>query len=293
MDKEKLKENIENVFYTFTSIIKILKNSKLFIDINYKNDVIKECIVLGNGPSLKDSLKRDFHSLIENKKIFCVNAFAIAKEYEEIQPDYYVFADPGFWTENPREEMRTLRDEIFNSIVEKTKWEISIFFPYEVKGCKIIEELQKNNQHISIIFYNKVSAMGFRFFRNIMYKLNLGMPRAQNVLIPTLILALNLGFKKIYLFGADHSWHENLILTKDNILCSKEVHFYDNKEVANLIPLKDNITHKNIKVHEEFYSIYITLKIYFYIKEYSKTKNATIINGSSKTFIDAFERMIL
>lgn len=293
MNKNKIKENVENLFYTFLSIGKVLMNSKFFIDIKELREDVEECIILGNGPSLKDSINDKFKDFLDNKKIFCVNAFAVSKEYLDLKPNYYIFADPGLWIENPRETVRKLRDDIFNSIIEKTKWDLTIFFPYEVRRNKIIKHLPESNPHIKIKYFNKVTVMGFSFFRNLFYKHNLGIPRAQNVIIPTLILALNLGFKKIYLFGADHSWHENLVLTNDNILCFKDVHFYDDNELVDLIAIRDNTTKKNLKVHEEFYSIYLTLKIYFYIKEYAKTKDASVINASAKTYIDAFDRMIL
>ena len=292
MNKVKIKENIENIFYSIVSIGKVLKNSKFFIDIKELNESTNECIVLGNGPSLKDSIKNDFKYILKNKKIFCVNAFAVSKEYTEIKPDYYVFADPGIWVEEPRNTVKKIREDIFNSIIEKTNWQMTIFIPIEAKDTKILNDMLERNKNLKLKGYNKVSAMGFPFIRNFFYKHNLAIPKAQNVLIPTLILALNLGYKKIYLFGADHSWHENLVLTEDNTLCFKDVHFYDDKEIINLIPIKDNITKENVKVHQEFFAFYMTFRIYFYIKEYAKTKNASIINASSRTYIDAFDRLV-
>ncbi len=291
MNKEKVKENIENTFYSIISIGKVLKNSKFFNDIKELKGSTNECVILGNGPSLRDSIKNDLKYFLENKKIFCVNAFAVSKEFVELKPDYYLFADPGWWVEKPRDTVKKIREDVFNALIDKTNWQMTIFIPFEAKDNLLLNDLILKNKNLKLKFYNKVSVMGFPFIRNFFYKHNLGIPRAQNVLIPTLILALNLGFKKIYLFGADHSWHENLVLTEQNVLCFKDVHFYNENEVLELIPIKNNITKKTFTVHEEFYSLYITLKIYFFIKEYAKTKNAVILNASSKTYIDAFDRL--
>jgi hypothetical protein len=291
MKKEILAEYFKNLFHFFISIIRILTKSKFSVNIKKENGSNIDCVILGNGPSLNDSFNNGLKKFSNNKSIFCVNAFALAKEYEEFQPNYYIFADPGLWNENSREIVKDLRDNIFEAIIKKTKWNITLFFPFEVKNTKIIYLLQSKNKFLNIKYYNKVTVNGFSWFRNVLYKYNLGMPRTQNVLIPTLILSLNLGFKKIYLFGADHSWHENLVLTENNLLCFRDIHFYDEKETINLIPINDNVSPNNVTIHQEFYSLYLTFKIYFQIKEYAKTKNATIINASSKTFIDAFERM--
>ena len=54
-------------------------------------------IILGNGPSLKDTLSR--HSAeICRRPVLAVNFMANAPQFREIRPDYYVLADPHFFT---------------------------------------------------------------------------------------------------------------------------------------------------------------------------------------------------
>ena len=57
-----------------------------------------------------------------------------------------------------------------------------------------------------------------------------GMPRPHNVLIPSIILSMRMGFKKIYLAGADHSWLKEIFVSEDNEVFLTQKHFYDEKK---------------------------------------------------------------
>ena len=53
------------------------------------------------------------------------------------------------------------------------------------------------------------------------------MPRSHNVLIPTIMIALQLDFKKILLAGADHNWLKDIYVSADNRVFLTQKHFYD------------------------------------------------------------------
>lgn len=72
--------------------------------------VKKECVILGNGPSLKKSLENDL-DFISNRIVFCVNFFATSDYFEVVKPKFYVFADPGFWG---KQTSLLLKDKIEN-----------------------------------------------------------------------------------------------------------------------------------------------------------------------------------
>ena len=51
------------------------------------------------------------------------------------------------------------------------------------------------------------------------------MPFSQNVLVAAIYISLNLGYKNIYLLGADHSWAHDVSVNDDNQLCLNDRHF--------------------------------------------------------------------
>jgi hypothetical protein len=123
-----------------------------------------------------------------------------------------------------------------------------------------------------------------------LYKYQIGIPHAQNVLVAAIYLGIEIGFKKIYLMGADHSWHEELIVSKDNIVCFKPKRFSD-KEEASLVPfLMHDKSTRAAKMHEIFDAFTKVFVGYHNLEEYSQYRDVKILNASKKTYIDAFER---
>ena len=109
-------------------------------------------------------------------------------------------------------------------------------------------------------------------------------------MVAAIFLAINLGYARIYLHGADHSWHEDLVLNEENIVCIKDRHFYDKGEVA-LTPWR--IGDKNgttWKMHEILMALSKKFQGYHVLAEYASYRKAKIYNASKKTYIDAFER---
>src|ERR1700739_2156423 len=92
----------KNIYNSILSCIKIVIVSK------FNNRLPKakqtECIILGNGPSLKNTLTNDI-AVLKKSSLFCVNNFATAQEFMELQPSYYVILDPGFFLHKHRTDV--------------------------------------------------------------------------------------------------------------------------------------------------------------------------------------------
>jgi hypothetical protein len=117
------------------------------------------------------------------------------------------------------------------------------------------------------------------------------MPKAQNVLIAALFVAINMSYKKIYLFGADHSWHETIELNSKNIVCFRDAHFYDNDD-AHLIPFYKGYANQDTFTMQELFDAFATMfRGYDMLQVYARSLGCKIYNLSSKTFVDAFERI--
>jgi Protein of unknown function DUF115 len=273
-----------NCTQTIASLGKVLMKSKPGTRLPVADGA--SCIVLGNGPSLKTSLEKhpDF---FKQHTLFCVNSFSITPEYTLLKPAYYVILDPGFWYGESEVVVNTIA-----SLKSKTTWTVHLLVPHEAKKSANFREIEKHNSNIKISYFNYTVYKGFQNIGFWLFDRNMAMPQSQNVLVATLFLSMNTGFKEVYLFGADHGWHESLHVNDDNVLCFKDTHFYDGKEQPSYRPF-----YKGIHLKETFtmHEILVTFgKIflgYMMMNDYAKHRKTKIFNASETSFIDAFERV--
>lgn len=282
---------------TLVTLVKIAKkypfsNSRQIIQVDNT-----EVHVLGNGPSLNSTLNSYGARLLSTKDCICVNTFAKTDIYEVIKPKYYVLMDPGYWldgvTEDDglNEDYIKSREQLFSIIECKTTWNLSILLPLNAKIAYDWEGRFKNNANIRCCFFNDWQLDGFTSVKHYLYKHNLGMPNGPNVLIGAIFIAINIGYKRIYLHGADHSWHEDLVVNNDNVVCRKEKHFYDESD-AKLIPyIKADGT--PYRMHEILMYLARIFNGYHELQGYSRYRNVTIYNASIKSHIDVFERRLI
>jgi hypothetical protein len=257
----------------------------------FKGKKNNSCVILGNGPSISDDLEK-IMKFVEGKDVFCVNDFCKTKHFAEIKPKNYVLLEPTFWSKTLPEKVRMLRDETYSSIIEKTKWQLNLYLPFEVEKSKVLEDFPfQSNNNVKIVFFNRTSiplnSLGATYF----YKRGLGMPKPHNVLVATIFLAINCGFSPIFMFGADHSWHENLHVGDDNILYVKQIRFHDTQ--FNPIYKSAEASGEAFKVHEIFYVWSKVFAAYHQLNSYANQLNIKIVNASSKSYIDAFTRQVL
>jgi hypothetical protein len=276
------------LFQTSFSIVKIFLLSKWFVSFKKYRSQKDECVILGNGPSLTKDLEINSGFINEHVKI-CVNLFAFSKEYETIKPDYYVLAAPEFWLVNATEFHKAQRTKLAADISARTFWQMKLFIPFAAKGSEFCQKVI-TNKNIELIYYNNTSVEGLARIINLFFKANLGMPRPHNVLIPTIYLAINIGFKKIFVFGADHSWHEEIKIDSSNKITVNHEHFYEKQEIR--MPMY-KLDGKQYFLHDVFRKLHYAFKGYFILNSYADYMNTRILNASSKSYIDAFERVII
>ena len=282
----------EKCIFTLYGLVKILMNTRFIQKKEIPKTKDEFCYILGTGPSLrKDFLERNVYVDIEN--LIAVNNFVCSEWYDKIKPKFYVLADPAYYVDNLDQQLQMNIHNLFVELKEKTNWPLILFVPFE--GKKRIRELLKANGHISVVGYNKVNTWkGFKWFDRWVYNNQWAIVSGLNVVMAALSLSINMGFKKIYLFGVDHSWHKNLVMRDDNTLCWYYSHFYDEKDNENLelIPvyLEENNQIKCLKMHELLDSMGKAFQVYHFIENYAKHKKIKIYNCTSNSFIDAFER---
>jgi len=247
------------------------------------------CLVLGNGPSLAHDL-RDRDDLPFGLDLICVNNFSLSALYPLLQPTYYVVADPYYWAEDVPAELAPERERFF-AAARKTSWKMTFLLPFECRRSRLWREWVAQSENISVCYFNRTPIGGYAGLRHFCYRLNLGMPWAQNVLVSATFLAVNLGYKRVYLLGADHSWHEELEVGNDNIVYLRQKRFYD-QETQRSPVYKGNM--KELFTMQDIFEAWARVyRGYALVARYAASLGATIYNASSKSYIDTFERVRL
>lgn len=248
-----------------------------------------ECLVIGNGPSLKITLTKHI-KFFKDKDILCVNDFVLSPFFEVLEPKYCIFADPAYWSKSASGDLKNLFSKTAYLMVKNVKWKMILFLPKNAKEWNYFIELSKVNPNITINYYNTTVINCFGKLKYYIYRHNLAIVPSQNVLIPGIFLSLNMGYKNIYIAGADHSWHENIFVAEDNKLYLTNTRIFDGKK-SNIIPYTITADQKTTyKMHEIMSAYSKTFLGYHELNSYAKYLGNNIINVSEKSYIDAFER---
>jgi hypothetical protein len=293
MNVGNIKSFFINVWGTLFSALKvvILSRPTKLGQMTLKNNSKEKCLIIGNGPSLKNELE-DNRIFFEAVTSICVNYFPLSDEFQKIKPNAIVLHAPEFWIESVKEEYKTGRQKLFAALIEKTSWNLLIYAPIKAKYSATLVNNILSNKHISITFYNDTPIEGFNFTNALFFNLGLGLARPHNVVIPSLILALRQNFKQIYLTGVDHSWLKEISVDAENNVLVGQYHFYDDGNVKPA-PMNKVGREKTRNLAEVLEKFIFTFKSYYQIKEYANRKNATIYNATKLSFIDAFDRIDL
>jgi hypothetical protein len=286
---------MDNIYHKLLSIFKTLINIlvvtlSLPTIITAKRSIIKGkgCInILGNGPSLKTDYPVLLSSLTEADSILVVNSFATTDLFEVLKPQYYFIVDPSFFMDKNVQIVADIKNATADALISKTKWKLHLFFPYKGRNSKFLQKL-KENKLIEIEYFLNVPIYdGSEKVNHFLFKHNLANPPYRNVLIAAIFYSIKMNFSKIVIWGADHSWHEQIVLGKDNRVYTKDSHFYGEAEKGFV---HCDIYGNPTKVHEELYNASRALMLYHNLEAFSHLYNCKIVNKSSKTWIDAFSR---
>ncbi|WP_459816514.1 6-hydroxymethylpterin diphosphokinase MptE-like protein [Geotalea toluenoxydans] len=284
-----MKKIIINVAKTLYSVIRAVKNCGNDKFLQLDNLTKKDLCVLGNGPSLNHNLINNI-DFITSRVSICVNDFISSDFFYTIKPSYYLLLDPAYWRHDSISEYIEIRNSIFNRLNQNVDWCLTIIIPSIGKKELDWESIFDQNKNLKVAFINTTPISGYECVRHFLYKYQFGMPHAQNVLVAALFIGINLGFKNIFLLGADHSWHEELFVNNDNVACMKDRHFYDNGEVKGVPFPMYHDSSEIPKLHIIFDAFAKMFEGYHYIENYANYRGVQIYNASNKSYIDAFKR---
>ncbi len=279
----KLQTVINKTWQTALSIIKIMLQSRP-CSTPPAAQVDEELVILGNGPSLNDTMTQNIEFL-KSRHLLAVNFAANTHVFTELKPRFYMLTDPVFFNRMELENVQSL----WNNFAESVNWDMTLFIPTKVKQQGEWYSKLTKNKYINICTYNMTPVEGLNQFENWAYKHNLGMPRPRNVLIPSIMQGIAMHYKTIYLTGADHSWLKTLSVDNENRVVSIQPHFY--KE-AKSEEERIRVDYMKIKLHEVLESMYIAFRTYHTIRRYADYRGTKVINITPDSFIDAFPKLL-
>ncbi len=251
------------------------------------------CSVLGNGPSLSDTLQNHL-AFLQETELVCVNNFAHSPYFAQLRPQNYVIVDPNYFvftaTSTDRPDIRQTIDT-FRTVVD---WPMTLYVPRFARNSYVIETIRAGNPIIQVVFTNYSVARGFRWLRHALYRSGWGMMQSQTVIVAALFFMINRRFDVIYLFGADQSWHEQIRLDEGNQVLMQQLHFYEQtKDVAYEPIYADKHRTKTDSMANQFLSLHKAFRGYEVLRDYADLVGVRIFNASSKSYIDALERITL
>lgn len=235
-------------------------------------------VILGNGPSLRRNLEEDIE-LLRRADTMAVNFFANTPEFRIVRPAYYVLADPHFFDKAQCDPNVARLIASINAI----DFPMTLLIPSKAGGKRRLF----TNPALRVETFNFVAVEGFGWFEDLVFSLGKGMPRPRNVLVPSIMAAMWLGYRRIYLLGADHSWLSTLSVNDRNEVVSIQPHFYKEDEKEQTRVLQEYVRHP---LHEVLESMMIAFRSYHRIQRYAASRGVEIVNATPASMIDAFPR---
>lgn len=277
----KLSDSISTAAKSLKSIVKIILQSRRHTISHIPEDeASRPLIIMGNGPSLADTIRLHSQALHSNPTL-AVNFAANAPEFTSLKPRYYLLADPHFFTRKDDANVARLTDNLATAVT----WEMTLFVPVQSIGS--VASGIKSNPAIKIETFNAVGVEGWQWLEGTAFRSGRGMPRPRNVLIPSIMVGILMGYRQIYITGADHSWTRTISVNDRNEVVSIQPHFYkeDKKEIERV-----RTDYLRYPLHQIPYSFYVAFKSYFAIARHASRIGVEIYNATPESFIDAFPR---
>lgn len=241
-----------------------------------------EIVILGNGPSLRETIDKHFDWL-SGRTLMAVNFAANAPDFARLQPQRYILADPHFFdaVESDGNVARLWKN------LREARHAMTLHVPASrLKQARALVSAGKSRLET----FNLTPVEGHEWLTHTLFDMRLGMPRPRNVMIAAIMAAIGCGYRRISLAGADHSWSRTLSVDDDNRVVSIQPHFYsdDSKE-------RDRVAaeYAGYRLHDILNSLTVAFRSYHEIRRYAESRGVAIINVTPGSMIDAFPRMNL
>lgn len=249
-----------------------------------------KCVaILGNGPSLK----RELPQLIaqrawEEKDILAVNFFALSEEFALIKPKYYVISDPMFFRKAGYGERV---QELYKALAEKVSWPMKLYVQYYNPEHFDYRSAIGHNPNIEIVPFHSIVFHGFRSVEFWCYRRGLGSGNFGTVIQNGEFIALQLGYRRIELYGVDHTLLDGLMVDEKNRVCRRKSHYYDSEQ-SPAEPIYYNATNppRPYTMSEYLSETAELFRGHEVLRDFSEKCGTEIINRTAHSMIDAYKR---
>lgn len=248
---------------------KALGDNKKFKD-KHKGE---SCFILGNGPSLNEyDLTR-----LSGKHTFCVNNMIRIDGIKDICPEYYVLADPIWFAKDINIKSDRLFIDGINNLV-KLNPSCNLFVPYN--------EMSKINYYgwdkqLNVNYY--FTGKNFEASSTERHDITKAIPSVNSVILYSILIALYMGFKKIYLIGCEETGiFGDLQAYMDDNKGAEYAFTLSEDERKKLVEYKENI---EMGVTDYLRDTARIFEMYDMMYLYCKSCGCKVFTCSSKTLI--------
>ena len=260
------------MFFSSRKVARIIKS------LTKEMNVTRKAFVLGNGPSLKEVLSSPtLRKELEQGDLIVTNRFAISTDFNKLRPKYYILMDPLFFDEEYIQKDTSIKQ--MYDILNGVDWAMILFLSREA-NLKVVSK-HLNNTNVRVFAYNGTTIMGPTCFQNTMFRYGMGLPSSKNIIIPAIMLMINLGYKDIYIYGAEFSWTKNIdVNPQNNRVFLNNGHFFKENDI--------------VYYEKGWYKWYLKAVVEMLtgteqLAKYAKSRKTNVVNRTKGSFIDAFE----
>lgn len=240
--------------------------------------------ILGNGPSLSDELPR-LMAEPEGRDFMGVNFFALDPRFEALRPSCYVLSDPMFFRDSARRDRVA---ELYRTLNERVAWPMNLYVQY-YNPERFDYRAALPNPNIRIIRFHSHMYRGFRGVEFWLFRRGLGSANFGTVVQVGEYVALLLGYKRIELYGVDHTLLEGLCVDDRNRLCRVDRHYYDDGS-PEARPLFRNVPPQPYTMAEYLAEVAELFRGHEVLRDYARSLGARIVNRTAGSMIDAYDR---
>jgi len=282
------------IYLFFDLVLLILSSLKslivYFTDPHHKIKINREkkCIILANGPSLKKDLPCILEQA-ETSEFYVLNYFAYDDSFYKLKPRFYTLCDPIFWKSGLNVDVEQDNALLFERLLS-VDWEMYLICMSA--GKRKISSLLNANKNIKIISVRPVwFDIKSESIINFLYKYKLARPKFINVAVLALWHSINNGNTHIQIYGADFSFFKDFYVDPNtNNVYSSFSHFSLNTVGQDNAynKYKDN---RRKKMHQRLHQAYSAFYQMYLLSRYAKSINVSIVNRSTDSYIDCFDRV--
>lgn len=276
---EQIQKTLVNVASSLGSLVKVAVMSRR-ADPKSRRGEGRSLVVMGNGPSLRETIDNDGEWLCSHD-LMAVNFAANTPDFFSLRPLYYVMADGHFFSGLGSDPNLSRLWEA----LARVSWKMTLWVPARCRH--LARPLVMHNGNITLKSFNLTPVEGAGWLKRMLFDTGLGMPRPRNVMIPAIMSAIREGYRKIYLCGADHTWTRTLSVDDENFVVSVQPHFYkDNEEEHKRV----RTAYAGLRLHDVLGSMTVAFRSYWELAGYARSRGIEIVNATPGSMIDAFPR---